>query len=166
MPRLIVTKGADEGKQFELTTDQLSVGRDASNRIRLHDTEVSRRHAEFVRTAEGYRVVDVGSANGTFVNNRAIRDVLLQTGDQIQVGQSILVYSAGRGAAPAAGDLAERISMITRPEMELSSAIIKTIGETEGSRILSRPKNPTAPSSAPTSASSTKPSRPSATSSI
>ena len=145
MPRLIVTKGADEGKQFELTTDQLSVGRDASNRIRLHDTEVSRRHAEFVRTAEGYRVVDVGSANGTFVNNRAIRDVLLQTGDQIQVGQSILVYSAGRGAAPAAGDLAERISMITRPEMELSSAIIKTIGETEGSRILTRPEKSDVP---------------------
>ena len=145
MPRLIVTKGADEGKQFELTTEMLSVGRDANNRIRLHDTEVSRRHAEFVRTPDGYRVVDVGSANGTFVNDRAIRDVLLQSGDQIQVGQSILVYAAGRGDNPAGSDLAERISIITRQDMELSSAIIKTIGEAEGSRILTRPEKSDVP---------------------
>ena len=53
MPRLLVIKGADEGKQFDLTEAQIGVGRDASNRIRLHDTEVSRRHAEFRRTDQG-----------------------------------------------------------------------------------------------------------------
>src|SRR5207249_2939337 len=52
------------------------------------------------------------------------------------IGQSILVYSAGGGQG---GDLADRISMITRNDVELSSAIIKTIGEAEGSRILARP---------------------------
>ena len=39
MPRLIVIKGADEGKQFELTGDRVGVGRDAANRVRLCDTE-------------------------------------------------------------------------------------------------------------------------------
>lgn len=139
MARLIVIKGADEGKQFELSGETLAAGRDASNRIRLHDTEVSRRHAEFVPTPQGYRVLDVGSANGTFVNSKAVRDVLLRPGDQIQIGQSILLYSSGRGEGPPPSDLADRISLITRQDLELPSAIIKAVHEAEGSRILASP---------------------------
>src|SRR5262249_42903712 len=43
VPRLIVIKGTDEGRQFALTEDLLSAGRDSSSRLRLTDTEVSRR---------------------------------------------------------------------------------------------------------------------------
>jgi signal transduction histidine kinase len=136
---LIVIKGTDEGKQFELTEPVVSVGREASSRLRLSDTEVSRRHAEFRQTPGGYRVVDVGSANGTFVNNQPATDVLLQAGDHVRIGQTLLVYSAVRGEAAPSGDLADRISLITRHDLELSSAIVKTIGETEGSRILAQP---------------------------
>jgi signal transduction histidine kinase len=137
---LIVIKGADEGKQFDLTGDLLTVGRDASNRVRLHDTEVSRRHAEFVRTAEGFRLLDVGSANGTFVNSQSVRDVLLRVGDQIQIGQTVLVFGTGRGEAAPPSDLADHISLITRQDLELPSAIVKTIADTEGSRILTSPE--------------------------
>jgi signal transduction histidine kinase len=139
VPRLIVIKGADEGKQFDLTQPVLAVGRDASNPLRLHDTEVSRRHAEFRLTDGEYHLVDVGSANGSFINDQAVRDAVLHSGDHIQIGQTILVYSAGRSEAQVASDLADRISMITRHDVELSSAIIKTIAEGEGSRILARP---------------------------
>ena len=141
VPRLIAIKGTDEGKHFELTGDMLVAGRDAGNRIRLHDTEASRRHAEFTSTKDGgYRLRDLGSANGTFVNNQSVRDVLLRAGDQIQIGQSILVYSVGGGEAPPRSDLAERISLIARQDLELSSAIVRSIGDTEGSRILARPE--------------------------
>ncbi len=144
LPRVIVTKGVDEGKQFDLTGEHVGVGRESSNRIKLHDTEVSRRHAEFVRSAEGYRLVDRGSANGTFVNNQSIRDVLLQPGDQIQIGQTILVYSGaareGAWEPPARRDLADHISLISRQDMELPSAIVQSIGEAEGSRILAHPE--------------------------
>jgi signal transduction histidine kinase len=144
LPRLIVIKGVDEGKQFELSGPQVGVGRGDSNRIKLHDAEVSRRHAEFVRTPDGYRVLHVGSTNGTFVNNQSVRDVLLVSGDQIQIGQTILVYSAGASEGPweppVRGDLAEHISLITRQDLELTSAIVQAIGETEGSRILAHPE--------------------------
>src|SRR5207244_12447094 len=60
--------------------------------------------------------------------------------DRIQVGQSVPVYSAARAEAAPAGDLADRISLITRQDLDLPSAIVKTIGEGEGSRILSRPE--------------------------
>jgi signal transduction histidine kinase len=136
---LIIIKGTDEGKQYELTEATIGVGRDSSNRLRLSDTEVSRRHAEFRQTPDGYRVVDIGSANGTFVNNQAIKDVLLQPGDHVQIGQSVLVYSAGRSDTVPVTDLAERISLISKHDVELGSAIVKSIGEAEGSRILAQP---------------------------
>jgi signal transduction histidine kinase/pSer/pThr/pTyr-binding forkhead associated (FHA) protein len=140
VPRLIVIKGADEGKQFDLNALTVGVGRDSSNAVRLHDTEVSRRHAEF-RQMEGgaYRLLDIGSVNGTYVNNQPIKEAVLQPGDHIQIGQTILVYSVGRPSSPGRGDLADRISMITRPDSDLSSAIVKTVSEVEGSRILARP---------------------------
>jgi signal transduction histidine kinase len=140
VPRLIVIKGTDEGKQFELGDGVHTVGRDANNRLRLHDTEVSRRHAEFRPSPEGYRLADVGSANGTYVNNLPIKDVLLQPGDHVQIGQTVLVYSAGPDETGPDSDLADRISMISRPDIELPSAIVKTIGEAEGSRLLSKPE--------------------------
>ncbi len=147
MPRLLVIKGADEGKQFELTGPRLGVGREAGNAIRLHDTEVSRRHAEFRQNEGGnFTLTDIGSANGTFVNNQRITEAALQAGDHIQIGQTTLVYSAGRTESKGdASDLAERISLITRHDLDLSSAIIKTTPDTEGSRLLSQPdkvKNP------------------------
>ena len=141
--KLIVIKGADEGKQFELSGSLMSIGRDAINHIRLNDTEVSRRHAElFVESPETKRICirDVGSVNGTFVNNQQITEVPLSPGDQIQVGQSLLVVSGGRGAGAPASDLAEQINLITRQDVELSSAIIKTVAEGEGSRILAHPE--------------------------
>src|SRR4029078_250573 len=114
VPRLIVIKGTDEGRQFALSDTALSVGRDSSSRIRLTDTEVSRRHAEFLRTPDGYRVRDVGSANGTFVNSQSVRDVLLQPGDHVQIGQTVMVYTLDRGESAPASDLADRISLIAR----------------------------------------------------
>jgi signal transduction histidine kinase/pSer/pThr/pTyr-binding forkhead associated (FHA) protein len=138
VPRLIVIKGADEGKQFDLADDVVAIGRDVSQRVRLVDTEVSRRHAE-VHLLEGrYWVRDLASANGTFVNNQKISDALLHPGDQILIGQTVLVYHTGQPSTPD-DSLARRISMIARNDLELSSAIVKTIAENEGSRILSRP---------------------------
>ena len=142
MARLLVIKGADQGKQFDLDEAVMPLGRDAASRLRLHDTEVSRRHAELRRGEDGsYRIVDAGSANGTFVNNEKVADALLQPGDQIAVGQTVLVYATGRGdATVVAQGLAEKISMITRGGSEISSKILRTVAETEGSRILANPE--------------------------
>jgi signal transduction histidine kinase len=142
---LIVIKGADEGTQLELTEPVLSVGRDATNHIRLHDTEVSRRHAEFRKVGDDYQLVDVGSANGTFINNQKVESAALQSGDHILIGQSILVYTGGRSSDRMPRDLAEHIRMIARQDDEAPSAIIKTIGETEGSRILAEPDQAATP---------------------
>ena len=139
-PWLIVT-GADVAKQFELDGESVGIGRDPANSIRLHDTESSRKHAEFRRDLTGFRIVDLGSANGTYVNTRRVQDTPILPGDHIQVGQTILVFTTGRGEAPADSNLADQIRMIGRQD-ETPSAIIKTIAEAEGSASTARPIKP------------------------
>src|SRR4051812_6945724 len=143
----MVIQGIDEGRQFDLSGPVLGIGRDAANAVHLHDTETSRRHAELRLTLDGggYRVYDRGSANGVFVNGEAVKDAVLRSGDQVQIGQTVLVYSLNRGDAPPAVDLSDRIRMIARPDAELASQIVSTIGDTEGSRILSAPEEVQSP---------------------
>jgi signal transduction histidine kinase len=139
VPRLIVIKGADEGRQFTLDADVCPAGRDSSSRVRLTDTEVSRKHAEVVRTPDGWRIRDLGSANGTYVNNQSVRDCLLTAGDHVQIGQTVLVFTLERGEAPAPSDLAGRISLITRQDVGVESGIVQAVADSEGSRILANP---------------------------
>ncbi len=73
MPTLFVIRGADQGSRFELTEAAVRVGRDPSNTIQVHDTEVSRHHAEIRRTENDYAISDLGSSNGTFVNGQRVR---------------------------------------------------------------------------------------------
>jgi signal transduction histidine kinase/pSer/pThr/pTyr-binding forkhead associated (FHA) protein len=144
MLTLVVIQGPDEGKRFELSAPVIGVGRDTGNSIRLHDTEVSRRHAEFRRSDHGYLLVDLKSSNGTFVNGEAVQQAHLQSGDHIRIGQSVLVYNAGPNET-ATGDLADKISMISRADTEAPSAIVKAIREEEGSRILAQPEQAAGP---------------------
>jgi len=67
----------------------------------LDDVTVSRRHAEFRRTATGYTVSDVGSLNGTYVNRDRIDEVALQDADEVQIGKYRLVYFASHSGQSA-----------------------------------------------------------------
>jgi pSer/pThr/pTyr-binding forkhead associated (FHA) protein len=91
---LVVQRGPSAGSRFLLDTDVVSAGRHPDSEIFLDDVTVSRRHAEFRRTADGYSVADVGSLNGTYVNRDRIDEVALQGGDEVQIGKYRLVYFA------------------------------------------------------------------------
>jgi pSer/pThr/pTyr-binding forkhead associated (FHA) protein len=91
---LVVQRGPSAGSRFLLDTDVVSAGRHPDSEIFLDDVTVSRRHAEFRRTPEGYRVADVGSLNGTYVNRDRIDEVALQGGDEVQIGKYRLVFFA------------------------------------------------------------------------
>jgi len=133
---LFVIQGADQGKRFDLSGQPMALGRDGSNPIRLHDNEVSRRHAE-VRSAEApgkFRVVDLGSANGTFVNDRAIDQAALKPGDQLRVGQTVMLFS--EGSSNPERDLTDRVDLLGKSSPEDRSAIIRSISAADGSRVL------------------------------
>lgn len=89
---LVVQRGPSAGSRFLLDTDEVSAGRHPDSEIFLDDVTVSRRHAVFRRTSDGYLVADVGSLNGTYVNRDRIDEVLLSGGDEVQIGKYRLVY--------------------------------------------------------------------------
>ncbi len=89
---LVVRRGPNSGSRFLLDSDTTTAGRHPSSDIFLDDVTVSRRHAEFVRTDEGFSVRDVGSLNGTYVNRDRIDEATLAGGDEVQVGKYRLVY--------------------------------------------------------------------------
>jgi pSer/pThr/pTyr-binding forkhead associated (FHA) protein len=89
---LVVQRGPSAGSRFLLDTEEVTAGRHPDSEIFLDDVTVSRRHAVFRRTPDGYMVSDVGSLNGTYVNRDRIDEVLLSGGDEVQIGKYRLVY--------------------------------------------------------------------------
>jgi pSer/pThr/pTyr-binding forkhead associated (FHA) protein len=89
---LIVQRGANAGSRFLLNTENSTVGRHPDADIFLDDISVSRRHAVFHRTPQGTVVRDAGSLNGTYVNRDLVDEVLLQHGDEVQIGKFRLVF--------------------------------------------------------------------------
>lgn len=97
---LIVTRGPNTGSEFALEHVITSAGRHPNSDIFLDDVTVSRRHAELERTTSGTVVVrDVGSLNGTYLNQQRIEgDTPMAHGDELQIGKFKLVYIAGQGS--------------------------------------------------------------------
>ena len=89
---LVVQRGPSAGSRFLLDTEEVTAGRHPDSDIFLDDVTVSRRHAVFRRSPDGYKVADVGSLNGTYVNRDRIDEVLLSGGDEVQIGKYRLVY--------------------------------------------------------------------------
>lgn len=93
---LLVQRGPSAGARFLLDTEVITVGRHPESDIFLDDVTVSRRHATFNRSRQGYVVDDLGSLNGTYVNrDRIDGKVTLTGGDEVQIGKFRLIYFAG-----------------------------------------------------------------------
>ena len=100
-PRLVAVAGPLKDSAFELGGAELSIGRDSSNSVRIADSLLSRRHCAVRRTDDSFRLFDLDSMNGTFVNGKPIREHALEHGDQIAVGESRLVFLLEEGEATA-----------------------------------------------------------------
>ena len=80
-------EGTAGRRMHDLGDDIVTVGRGQESNIFLDDVTVSRKHAEIVHAEGGYRIRDVGSLNGTYVNRVRVDAVDLRNGDEIQVGK-------------------------------------------------------------------------------
>ncbi|MDY2941577.1 MAG: FHA domain-containing protein [Varibaculum sp.] len=92
---LLVVHTGNPGARFLLDVERVTVGRKPSSDIFFDDVTVSRKHAEFFRTDDGYGVRDSGSLNGTYVNRERVEKVELQSGDEVQIGKYRMSYHAG-----------------------------------------------------------------------
>src|SRR6476661_4612169 len=93
---LVVLRGPNTGARFLLDDDEVMSGRHPDSDIFLDDVTVSRKHAVFRRTDSGFVVRDVGSLNGTYVNRELVDEVVLKTGDEVQIGKFWLVFYASQ----------------------------------------------------------------------
>ncbi len=91
---LLVIQGPDQGSRIDLRGESLRVGRGIQNDYRILDTEMSRQHAIISRENDRWRITDLSSSNGTFVNGKIIESSLLEQSDQIQLGRTILLFSS------------------------------------------------------------------------
>ena len=80
-------EGTAGRRMHDLGDEVVTVGRGQESSIFLDDVTVSRKHAEIVHGEGGYRIRDVGSLNGTYVNRVRVDAVDLRNGDEIQVGK-------------------------------------------------------------------------------
>ncbi len=97
LPQLVAIAGPLNGALFTLDKDVTSIGRDPANQICLSDPLVSRRHCSLEQTAEGYRLQDHDSSNGTAVNDVPVRTRMLVHGDRIRIGESHFLFIAPEG---------------------------------------------------------------------
>lgn len=87
-PSLLTVKVVADGRTVSLHANRYTIGRSNTADIMLNDPSVSREHAALVRRAERFWVVDFGSLNGTFVNDRQTGEHPLNPGDRLRFGDA------------------------------------------------------------------------------
>jgi len=94
MAILTVRSGPDAGFRFRIKPTAIAyLGRDVENDVVLDDPAASRRHAHIQFQDGAYLLTDLGSANGTLVNDQRVSERKLVDGDRIVVGQDEIVIS-------------------------------------------------------------------------
>jgi Nif-specific regulatory protein len=109
-PKLLAISGPVNGKSFLLTQYDNSIGREPSNQICIPDGLISRQHCRIVISGESesrqFRLVDVGSINGTRVNNDLITEHWLVHGEVIRIGNTTLLFLCNEEVSSPSGEQA------------------------------------------------------------
>ena len=103
--RLFAVSGPLKDSSFALPGGEVPIGRDPINLIAISDPSLSRRHCLVVREGDNFKIRDLESRNGTYVNGIAVKEQELQHGDQIAIGDSVfmlLLKEREEDSAPAA----------------------------------------------------------------
>lgn len=91
---LLGTKGPSKGKKYPLVGKTVQIGKGPENYIRIPDPSVSTRHAGIQIDGTKFEIVDMGSANGTYVNGKKTQRRFLQNGDILTLGQTELKFES------------------------------------------------------------------------
>ncbi len=92
---LLVLKGAGRGNRFMINNSVATIGRAVDSEIFLDDVTVSRKHAT-ISCAQDFTFTDLGSLNGSYLNNERATTAVLKSGDEIQIGKFHLVFISNK----------------------------------------------------------------------
>jgi pSer/pThr/pTyr-binding forkhead associated (FHA) protein len=89
---LFVRRGPQPDTAYPLNKEVINIGRDESNDITIDDIEISRFHARIIRQEGAYKLIDLDSMNGTYVEGQKLSKAhSLSLGEKIGVGESVLL---------------------------------------------------------------------------
>jgi diguanylate cyclase (GGDEF)-like protein len=92
---LIIIRGTPQGHRYFITQGEMTLGRDPQTEITVNDQSVSRRHAKVTKVNQQIMITDLGSANGTFINDKKLspnQPQPLAKEDMVKLGNTILKY--------------------------------------------------------------------------
>ena len=102
MPRLVVLEGKKTGAQVDLGERTISVGRLGSCELPIDEPQASRKHFELQKRSGAFWVRDLGSKNGTYLNDtRLDGEAALKDGDRLRVGTTVMAYESAPPPVPA-----------------------------------------------------------------
>lgn len=84
-----------EGDEWPLDAERSVIGRLSGSEVEIQDPGASRRHAEVRREGQDYVVADLGSTNGTLLNDSPVSEATLEDGDRITIGRTVLEFRRG-----------------------------------------------------------------------
>ncbi|HEY9716682.1 MAG TPA: FHA domain-containing protein, partial [Trichormus sp.] len=135
MLNLLVLQGPEKGRRFELPDAPTLIGRESPH-FPLTDSAMSRRHCKLEPVEGKWMLVDLGSVNGTHVNGVRIDErIVLRFGDQIRIGNTLLMFGGQPGVSHAA-----RQTVSLGGDESMNSTIMETIPATEDSTMLAVPE--------------------------
>jgi two-component system cell cycle response regulator len=94
---LIYPPGAEMGKRFLLDRPEVVIGRGGDCDVQIDRDSVSRRHARVCREGDMWKVEDLNSTNGTYVNDVPVQRSPLRDSDLLKIGNSIFKFLSGAG---------------------------------------------------------------------
>jgi diguanylate cyclase len=92
---LVIIYGGELGRRIQLTAEPIELGRAQNIAVPLEDDAASRKHARIRLHGDTYVVTDLGSTNGTYVNDVIVHERPLVDGDQIKIGRTIFKFIQG-----------------------------------------------------------------------
>ena len=92
---LVVIYGMELGKKYNLNSASLVIGRSSKCDIQIDQESISRNHSKIVNTGKSILIRDLGSTNGTYVNDEPVDEYVLRDGDLIKIGRTIFKFLTG-----------------------------------------------------------------------
>jgi diguanylate cyclase (GGDEF)-like protein len=109
---LVYPPGPDMGKRFPLQRNEVVLGRGSDCDIQVDRDSVSRRHARVFRNGEQWMFEDLGSTNGSYVNDVPVQRSILRDSDFLKIGAAIFKFLSGAGVEAAYHEEIYRMTII------------------------------------------------------
>jgi predicted component of type VI protein secretion system len=131
-PKVIIEEGPDQGQEISVSKPDFVIGREVGNDLVIASPSVSRRHMRIFLQGDQYLVEDLGSSNGTFVNDRRIAaPTPLKSGDAISLGKAIRLTIMGlptpQVAQAGAATVAD-LGSVAQPEVSRETRVVAPEG--------------------------------------